>query len=413
MDTSKTGRKEQIIRDFFTATHEGQVPNLTVQALYSAFMQSEAAATADISYGLFNGVVKKLRTETGSAVIRQDQMNVNASPDAMIRRGQTEYDTALPVEIDSMEFPVFNKYLSNTILDKLMSDHDPEGGLFGGTAYIMIGESGVGKSTVALDLLAKIMRASSEAIAAAPEGHSLVQHKGAYLSSEMTMNDLFFYRQKMPIIGKIPTILLAEYLTGRFDLTIENFILEGDYDVLLIDSYQDIIVKLKEILGWKSTLAEAWLTNLIIKASDKRGKSIIAIQHMTKGGTYVGSTYLKHATQGMMQMSFDDSRRRYIEFTKNRRGGSMVGRRMYYSLVNGEVAWDTVAWHQEEVASKLTENESDRRHKLEEDFNEIFLSVKNTGEGVVDAAEARSHENVETGGSEVPESDYIPFEEVQ
>ena len=408
MDTSKTGRKEQIIRDFFTATHEGQVPNLTVQALYSAFMQSEAAATADISYGLFNGVVKKLRTETGSAVIRQDQMNVNASPDAMIRRGQTEYDTALPVEIDSMEFPVFNKYLSNTILDKLMSDHDPEGGLFGGTAYIMIGESGVGKSTVALDLLAKIMRASSEAIAAAPEGHSLVQHKGAYLSSEMTMNDLFFYRQKMPIIGKIPTILLAEYLTGRFDLTIENFILEGDYDVLLIDSYQDIIVKLKEILGWKSTLAEAWLTNLIIKASDKRGKSIIAIQHMTKGGTYVGSTYLKHATQGMMQMSFDDSRRRYIEFTKNRRGGSMVGRRMYYSLVNGEVAWDTVAWHQEEVASKLTENESDRRHKLEEDFNEIFLSVKNTGEEAVEAAEARSHENVETTGERNGE-----FEEVE
>ena len=412
MDTTKTGRKEQAIRDFFTTAHAGQVPNSTVQQLYSAFMQSETA-NEDISYGLFNGVVKKLRAETGSAFVRQDQMNVNASPEAMIRRGMTEFDTAEPVEIDSMEFPVFNKYLTKTILDKLMSDHDAEGGLFGGTAYIMIGESGVGKSTVALDILAKIMRSSLEAIEAAAEGHSLVPHKAAYLSSEMTMNDLFFYRQKMPIIGKIPTILLAEYITGRFDLTIENFILEGDYDVLLIDSYQDIIVKLKEILGWKSNQAEAWLTNLIIKASDKRGKSIIAIQHMTKGGTYVGSTYLKHATQGMIQMSFDGSGRRFLEFTKNRRGGSMVNRRMYYSLVAGEVKWDEIAWHQEEVANKLNANESDRRQKLEDDFNEIFLSVKNSGAEAVDEAEARSHANVETGTTENAEEVWVEAEEVR
>jgi DNA repair protein RadA/Sms len=243
-----------------------------------------------------------------------------------------------------------------------MSDHDTEGGIFAGTANIVIGESGVGKSTVTLDLLAKIKQQDPNA-------------KVLYISSEMTRNDLFFYYRKMPIIETIPTLLIMDYLMGRFDKTLEKAI-NGDYDVILIDSYQDIIVKIKDVLGWKSTKAEAWLTGLIVEAADKKGKAIFAIQHMTKGGQYVGSTYLKHATQAMMEIKFDESGRRYVEFSKNRRGGSMVGKRMYYSLVNGEVAWDEAAWRQETTIADLAGQESDRRQNLESEFNSLFLSVK-------------------------------------
>jgi predicted ATP-dependent serine protease len=214
---------------------------------------------------------------------------------------------------------------------------------------------------VTLDILSKIKKEQPDA-------------KILYISSEMTRNDLYFYFQKTPIIANVPTLLVMDYVAGRFDQVLEET-MNGDYDVILIDSHQDIIVKLADILGWKSTKAQTWLTNLIIDAADRHGKTIFAIQHMTKGGQYVGSTYLKHATTSMMEIKFDDAGRRYVEFSKNRRGGSLVNKRLYYSLENGEVVWDETAWTQEHEASKLASAEKARKQELESRFNDLFLSV--------------------------------------
>ena len=359
----KIGKKEITVRDFFENHHSGRVPNLTVQQLYTQFMTQDSDSTG-ISYGLFNGVVKKLRFETGDSLVPAAGQSTIARPTS-----QDQADSVVTIsdepeifEIGSMQFPDFKKFTTGTVFDQLMSDHDEEGGVFAGTANIVIGESGVGKSTITLDLLAKIKQQTPDA-------------KVLYISSEMTRNDLYFYYKKMPIIETIPTLLIMDYLLGRFDKTLEKAI-NGDYDVILIDSHQDIIVKLKDVLGWKSTKAETWLTNLIIEAADKKGKAIFAIQHMTKGGQYVGSTYLKHATTSMMEIRKDESGRRYAEFTKNRRGGSLVGKRLYYSLVNGEVQWDKDSWRQENVVDELAGQESERRQQLEGQFNDLFLSVK-------------------------------------
>jgi len=359
----KIGKKEITVRDFFENHHSGRVPNLTVQQLYTQFMTQGSDATG-ISYGLFNGVVKKLRFETGDSLVPAAGQSTIARPTS-----QDQADSVVTIsdepeifEIGSMQFPDFKKFTTGTVFDQLMSDHDEEGGVFAGTANIVIGESGVGKSTITLDLLAKIKQQQPDA-------------KVLYISSEMTRNDLYFYYKKMPIIETIPTLLIMDYLLGRFDRTLQKAI-NGDYDVILIDSHQDIIVKLKDVLGWKSTRAETWLTNLIIEAADKKGKAIFAIQHMTKGGQYVGSTYLKHATTSMMEIRKDETGRRYAEFTKNRRGGSLVGKRLYYSLVNGEVQWDKDSWRQENVVAELAGQESERRHQLEGQFNDLFLSVK-------------------------------------
>jgi archaellum biogenesis ATPase FlaH len=357
----RIGKKELIVRDFFENQHEGRVPNLTVQQLYTQFMTQDQNS-AGISYGLFNGVVKKLRFETGDSLVPGPGQSTIARATAESQAAAEADIEPEILEIGAMEFPDFKKYLTGTVFDQLISDHDEEGGTFAGTANIVIGESGVGKSTVTLDILAKIKQQQPEA-------------KVLYISSEMTRNDLYFYYSKMPIIETIPTLLLMDYLMGRFDKVLEQAI-HGDHDIILIDSHQDIIVKLKDVLGWKSTKAETWLTNLIIEAADKKGKAIFAIQHMTKGGQYVGSTYLKHATTSMMEIRKDEAGRRYAEFTKNRRGGSMVGKRLYYSLVDGEVKWDKEAWRQEITVADLAEQESERRQHLETEFNNLFLRVK-------------------------------------
>jgi hypothetical protein len=54
------GKKELDVRAFFTAAHEGRVPhNQTVQQLYTQYMTT--STETGVSYGLFNGVVKKLK----------------------------------------------------------------------------------------------------------------------------------------------------------------------------------------------------------------------------------------------------------------------------------------------------------------------------------------------------------------
>lgn len=359
-EISRMGRKEILVRRFFTEHHAGVVPiEQTVQQLYSQFMAN--TEDAEVSYGLFNGVVKKLRrgfnaiaptgrnqTPLGSGIVESDE------PD--------EVEPAHVIEIGQMPFPNFKRYRTGGLVDQLLSDHTEDGGLYSGTANIVVGESGVGKSTVMLQILAMIKREQPDA-------------RILYISSEMTRNDLFFFYAKMPIIGTVPTLLLMDYIMGRFDIVLKDTINSDDYDIILLDSYQDTIVKMADVLGWKSTRAATWLTNMIIEAADKNGKAIFAIQHLTKGGQYVGSTYLKHATTSMMEMRFDEAGRRYVEFSKNRRGGSNINRRLYYSLVNGELVWDEAAWNQEIEASSLAASESSRRSSLESKFNDLFLSV--------------------------------------
>jgi hypothetical protein len=77
----------------------------------------------------------------------------------------------------------------------------------------------------------------------------------------------------------------------------------------------------------------------------------------------------------MMEIKFDDAGRRFVEFSKNRRGGSLVNKRLYYSLEAGEVVWDEQAWKQENEVAKLAGQESQRKAELESKFNDLFMSV--------------------------------------
>jgi len=360
-----TGKKETQVRNYFNQQFGGQAPSGKVLDLFQNFQTHPLGE--GISYSLFNGVIKKMRAAgQGAPALPSAEPTV-----ATVQPKDFELEV---VEIGSMDFPDFKCHKTGTMLDQLFSDHEAEGGIYGGTANIIIGESGVGKSTVTLDILAKIKRNNPET-------------KVLYISSEMTRNDLFFYYKKMPIIADVPTVLLMDYIQTGFVKAIEKAIC-GEHDVILIDSHQDIIVKLKDVLGWKSTYAEAWLTNLVIKAADKMGKTIFCIQHMTKGGTYVGSTYLKHATTAMMEIKFGPGGRRYLEFTKNRRGGSLVNKPLFYSLVDGEVQYDAETWNQSLRAEEVAHTEEARREQLEHEFDELFLRATVQTETVAEPVES-------------------------
>lgn len=348
------GKKEQIVRTWFNETHDGFVPKAKVLELYQQF--KTVPSDEDISYGLFNGVLKKILAEGHGA------SHAPAKPDSVVKTSTPV--KAEVIKVEDLQFPNFKLHKTGKKIDELFSDHEEGGGLYGGTVNIVIGESGVGKSTVMLDLLATICEQNPEA-------------KVLYVSSEMTRNDILFYYKKTPSIGKVPTLLLMDYVkSGQLDKVLENSFNEG-YDIILLDSYQDVLVKLKEVHGWKSTYAESWLTGMMIDASEKSGCAVLAIQHMTKGGTYVGSTYLKHATTAMMEIRFDLSGQRYVEFSKNRRGGSGINKRLYYSLdEHGSVVYDVNRFKETAEMMKIESNENIRRQDLTRKFEEIFLGGK-------------------------------------
>jgi len=351
----KGGKKEQAIRAWYNENFTFYPTNTKMTDLFEKIGHD---VEMNISYGMLNGIMKDIKQETAGIEGEIQEATVAEVQDSV-------------VEINQLEFPNFQLLQTGTFVDRLLSDHEEGGGLYTGTVNIVVGESGVGKSTVMLDILANIKQAN-------PDANIL------YVSSEMTRNDIYFYKQKTPIIGDIPTLLMMDYIkTGNMDKVIENVAFNGDYDVVLLDSFQDMVVKFKDVLGWKATYAETWLTNVMIDAADKMGIAVLAIQHLTKGGTYVGSTYLKHATTSMLEFRFDSEGGRYLEFSKNRRGGSQINKPLYYTLEKGQIKYDQQRFEATQDVKKMESTEMDRKREAEDTFNKLFL-----GMGVSDRPES-------------------------
>ena len=353
----KGTKKEHAVRQWLNDKMEGKIPMKT--KVIDVFRRFELDHP-NISYGCLNGTMKKVIAEGHSTTesINPEEISSDVKLDPV--------DIKI-VKVEDMDFPSFDLHKTGKLIDEIFSDHEEGGGLYGGTVNIVVGESGVGKSTVLLDMLASIQDVNPKA-------------KVLYVSSEMTKNDIMFYHRKTPSIGKVPTLLLMDYVkSGQLDRVIQDT-LNGDYDIILIDSHQDILVKLKEVMGWRSTFAESWLTNIMIDAAEKNGAAILAIQHMTKGGQYVGSTYLKHATTSMLEILFDDAGQRYLRFSKNRRGGSGVGKRLYYKLENGDIIYDSNRFKETEELREIEEKESIRQVDLSQKFEDIFINGGNSEE---------------------------------
>lgn len=196
-----------------------------------------------------------------------------------------------------------------------------EGGIPKATNYMVVGDPGVGKSTVALDILADLIKSG---------------YKCLFISAEMTRIDLYKYVQRYPKFGGIDILFLGEYLDDNPKLVVEEALTPG-YDVVLIDSFVEVQEAVKEVNRITTNSAEKWLIDLMLRHNlahntARMNTSFLAIQQVTKGGVFVGSNKLKHNTTGMMEIRYEDedANLQYIAFTKNRRGP--VNQKLYFSL---------------------------------------------------------------------------------
>ena len=221
---------------------------------------------------------------------------------------------------------LFRPMKSGRIIDSHFSSQK---GLMKGTNYAIVGDPGIGKTTVMLDMLADLHRRGKKVL---------------FISGEMNQIDMFGYVKRYPKFGDLPILFLGDHTEDNNLQVLENILEEG-WDVVLIDSMaevQNAVVDTHK--GWMSSKkAETELLNLFERHNlgendSETNTAFLVIQQVTKGGEFAGSNRFKHMMTGMAHMKWTKEGERTFFFSKNRRGGDMSVR--MFSLQNrNRVGW--------------------------------------------------------------------------
>ncbi len=221
---------------------------------------------------------------------------------------------------------LFRPMKSGRVIDAHFSSQK---GLMKGTNYAIVGDPGIGKTTVMLDMLADLQRKGKKVL---------------FISGEMNQIDMFGYVKRYPKFGNVPILFMGDY-TEENNLDVLQEILSEGWDVVLIDSMaevQNAVVDTHK--GWMSSKkAETELLNLFERHNlgendSEINTAFLVIQQVTKGGEFAGSNRFKHMMTGMAHMKWTKEGERTFFFSKNRRGGDMSVR-MFSLRSRNKVNW--------------------------------------------------------------------------
>ncbi|MBR4402874.1 MAG: AAA family ATPase [Alistipes sp.] len=269
---------------------------------------------------------------------------------------------------------LFINFRTLTILDNLLCSYQ---GLPKGVNYMIIGDPGVGKTTIILDMLANISKAQPSA-------------RILFISAEMNEIDLAIYVERFPKFGDLDIL----FIEGGFDecghswQTVADMLDDG-WDIVAIDSFHELQGIVKEEENVTNKRAESMLLSLIKqqnKAQNDRGvnTTFLTIQQVTKSGAFVGSNRLKHMITAMMELRLDNPKNiysdRYITFSKHRRGD--VGVKLYYNLSTmGDVDFDEERYEQDQSIRRMQRNVRNQLHDFADRFDELFNNLNKEKNG--------------------------------
>ena len=260
---------------------------------------------------------------------------------------------------------LFVNYQSGTVLDDLLCSYQ---GLPKGVNYMIIGDPGVGKTTIILDLIANIANHSKTA-------------RILFISAEMNEIDLAIYVQRYPKFGDLNIMFVESDFEGeRHHLLEIETVLQRGWDIVAIDSFHELQGIVKEEEGITMRLSETKLLSLIKKHNKANNDThtnttFLTIQQVTKTGAFIGSNRLKHMITAMMELRLDNSKNiysnRYVVFSKHRRGD--VGVKLYYSLSStGDVMFDEQRYRQELQLRNLQNDVSTQLRDFATQFDNLF-----------------------------------------
>lgn len=269
---------------------------------------------------------------------------------------------------------LFINFRTRTILDNLLCSYQ---GLPKGVNYMIIGDPGVGKTTIILDMLANIRKAQPSA-------------RILFISAEMNEIDLAIYVERFPKFGDLNIL----FIEGGFDECSHSWqtvadTLDDGWDIVAIDSFHELQGIVKEEENVTNKRAESMLLSLIKqqnKAQNDRGvnTTFLTIQQVTKSGAFVGSNRLKHMITAMMELRLDNPKNiysdRYVTFSKHRRGD--VGVKLYYNLsTTGDVDFDEERYEQDQSIRRMQRNVRNQLHDFADRFDELFNNLNREKNG--------------------------------
>ena len=112
---------------------------------------------------------------------------------------------------------LFEAHKTNTPLDGLFSI---DGGVPKATNWMVVGDPGVGKSTVTLDIIANAKASGSKVL---------------FISAEMNQVDLYLYVKRYPKFGELDIFFPQEIEEGEDPKAVLEEILNEGYDIVLTD----------------------------------------------------------------------------------------------------------------------------------------------------------------------------------
>ena len=236
--------------------------------------------------------------------------------------------TIRTVKMEDIKFDssLFQPMKSGRVVDSHFSS---EGGLMKATNYAIVGDPGIGKTTVMLDMLADLQAKGQKVL---------------FISGEMNSIDMYGYVKRFPKFGQLPILFMGDYCEDPALEVVDNILSEG-WDVVLIDSMAEVQNAVVDTTkGWMSSKkAETELLNLFEKHNlgenkTKTNTAFLVIQQVTKGGEFAGSNRFKHMMTGMAHLKWTKEGDRTFFFSKNRRGGDMSVRMFNLSTPN-RVGW--------------------------------------------------------------------------
>lgn len=265
---------------------------------------------------------------------------------------------------------LFKTFRTETALDNLLSSHK---GLPKGVNYMIVGDPGVGKTTIILDMLANMQQRYPEA-------------RILFVSAEMNEIDLTIYVERYPKFSNLNILFVeSDFEQNAHNWNIIKSEVEKGWDIIAVDSFFELqgIIKDEENIRMKD--AENLMLSLIKKQNkannaNNTNTTFLTIQQVTKSGNFVGSNRLKHSITAMMELRLDNPKNiysdRYISFSKHRRGD--VGVKLYYNLSStGDVSFDEQRFEQDQRIKKMQHNVASQIRDFADEFDKLFDNQNN------------------------------------
>ena len=177
------------------------------------------------------------------------------------------------------------------------------GGLVAGSAILIGGDPGIGKSTLLLQLVCKLAAAG---------------RKAAYITGEESADQVRMRAMRLGVMNSPATLATA---TNAIDIA-ETVRSTPDLDLLVIDSIQTMYVpNLESAPGTVSQVRAA--AHELIRAAKSSDAAVVFVGHVTKDGAIAGPRVLEHMVDSVLYFEGDRSHHfRILRGVKNRFGAT-------------------------------------------------------------------------------------------